>query len=245
MHIDILSHEKKLIFVQVYEKLYEMINDGKTFPVGTKLPSEPKLANMLGVSRMTLRQALSLLREDGLITKIQGKGNFINDRNNPGPAGVEKIGNPVYKCNNININDIEIDFRLEIPNSLELDMFKKSTAVSVAVDRWYRSNDKIAAYTLSVMPIETISKFKIDLNHKDELKKFLEEGVYEATARAHLTAKITSVGDFISDKYQISTKSDIILITEYLYCDDDYAPVVCNKHYILPEYFYIEFNAIK
>ena len=118
MHIDILSHEKKLIFVQVYEKLYEMINDGNTFPVGTKLPSEPKLANMLGVSRMTLRQALSLLREDGLITKIQGKGNFINDRNNPGPAGVEKIGNPVYKCNNININDIEIDFRLEIPNSL-------------------------------------------------------------------------------------------------------------------------------
>ena len=51
---------KKLAHVQVYEALYKMVEDG-TFPVGSRLPAEPKLAKMLGVSRMTLRQALDLL----------------------------------------------------------------------------------------------------------------------------------------------------------------------------------------
>ena len=45
---------KKLAHVQVYEALYKMVEDG-TFPVGSRLPAEPKLAKMLGVSRMTLR----------------------------------------------------------------------------------------------------------------------------------------------------------------------------------------------
>ena len=44
---------KKLAHVQVYEALYKMVEDG-TFPVGSRLPAEPKLAKMLGVSRMTM-----------------------------------------------------------------------------------------------------------------------------------------------------------------------------------------------
>ena len=62
--------------VAVYDKLYEMIKEGE-FSHESRLPSEPDLAKLMGVSRMTLRQALSLLQEDGIIKNIRGKGNFI------------------------------------------------------------------------------------------------------------------------------------------------------------------------
>ena len=55
--------------VAVYDKLYEMIKEGE-FSHEERLPTEPELAKIMGVSRMTLRQALSLLQEDGIIKTV-------------------------------------------------------------------------------------------------------------------------------------------------------------------------------
>lgn len=41
------------------------------------LPSEPELAKTLGVGRNTLRNAIGLLVDEGLVRRIQGKGSFI------------------------------------------------------------------------------------------------------------------------------------------------------------------------
>src|SRR5258705_10398100 len=49
-----------------------------TLAPGDKLPSEVEIANALGVSRMTLRQALSTIEAKGLIDRRRGRfgGNF-------------------------------------------------------------------------------------------------------------------------------------------------------------------------
>src|SRR5687768_10888773 len=46
---------------------------------GDKLPSEVDIATVLGVSRMTLRQALSAIEAKGLIDRRRGRfgGNFV------------------------------------------------------------------------------------------------------------------------------------------------------------------------
>jgi GntR family transcriptional regulator len=41
------------------------------------LPSESELAAQLGVSRNAIREALKLLRAEGLITRVQGSGTFV------------------------------------------------------------------------------------------------------------------------------------------------------------------------
>jgi GntR family transcriptional regulator len=46
---------------------------------GGRLPSEPDLARTLGVSRATLRQAITELEEAGLLRRRQGKGTFVDD----------------------------------------------------------------------------------------------------------------------------------------------------------------------
>ncbi|MFQ5436890.1 MAG: fatty acid metabolism transcriptional regulator FadR, partial [Anaerolineae bacterium] len=50
-----------------------------TFPIGSKLPGERKLAEMLGVTRPTLREALRRLERDGWFTVMQGKATVVND----------------------------------------------------------------------------------------------------------------------------------------------------------------------
>jgi GntR family transcriptional regulator len=45
-----------------------------------RIPSEPELANELGVSRTTVRDALSKLESEGAIIRKQGAGTFVNQQ---------------------------------------------------------------------------------------------------------------------------------------------------------------------
>ena len=48
------------------------------FDKGNKLPREEMLAEMIGGSRITIRQALNELSAEGIIFRRQGKGTFVN-----------------------------------------------------------------------------------------------------------------------------------------------------------------------
>jgi DNA-binding GntR family transcriptional regulator len=50
------------------------------FGAGDRLPSEPELARELGVSRSSLRAAITLLEEDGLVWRRHGSGTYVTDR---------------------------------------------------------------------------------------------------------------------------------------------------------------------
>lgn len=45
--------------------------------VGGRLPAEPELATLLGVSRGTIRRALSTLLDEGLLVQTPGRGTFV------------------------------------------------------------------------------------------------------------------------------------------------------------------------
>ena len=60
------------------EALEEAIATGAYRP-GSRLPSEAELAGLLNVSRPTLRDALSMLVERGLILRRHGQGTFVRE----------------------------------------------------------------------------------------------------------------------------------------------------------------------
>ena len=54
------------------------IEEKKLVP-GQKMYSENELKDMFGVSRQTVRHAISVLENDGIIRRVQGSGTYIND----------------------------------------------------------------------------------------------------------------------------------------------------------------------
>lgn len=83
-----MSGQQRRPVVALYERIADAIHDG-TYPPGSTLPSEPKLAGELGVSRPALREALLLLQEDGLLSVRRGVGRTVNDR--PPRRGFEQL----------------------------------------------------------------------------------------------------------------------------------------------------------
>ena len=69
------------LYYQLEILLREKINSG-AYAQGDQLPTEDGLIAEYGVSRITVRQALSALAEEGLIERRQGRGTFIAERQN-------------------------------------------------------------------------------------------------------------------------------------------------------------------
>lgn len=61
-----------------YQEIADAIRElARSRPAGSLLPSESDLSNQFGASRVTVRKALDLVREDGLIAARQGFGWFV------------------------------------------------------------------------------------------------------------------------------------------------------------------------
>jgi GntR family transcriptional regulator len=66
------------LYYQLASLLRNKISSGE-FAVGVKIPTEAELVIDYGVSRITVRQALRSLEEEGLIRREAGRGTFVND----------------------------------------------------------------------------------------------------------------------------------------------------------------------
>ena len=67
------------LYYQLETILRKKITSGDYSP-DTPLPSEDALAAEYKVSRITVRQALSSLEQDGLVIRQRGKGTFVSDK---------------------------------------------------------------------------------------------------------------------------------------------------------------------
>jgi DNA-binding FadR family transcriptional regulator len=62
----------------VAQRLRQAIERHDIAEGGNKLPSEAALAKSYGVSRPVIREAMSLLKSEGLVISHQGRGQFVN-----------------------------------------------------------------------------------------------------------------------------------------------------------------------
>ncbi|RNG38107.1 GntR family transcriptional regulator [Streptomyces botrytidirepellens] len=69
----------RAVFRQIADALREAIDKGR-FREGDKLPSETELVEHFAVSRMTVRNSLSILQQEGLVVSEHGKGVFVRPR---------------------------------------------------------------------------------------------------------------------------------------------------------------------
>lgn len=67
------------VYRQLADLLREAIDSG-ALAEGRPLPSESALMGEHGVSRDTVRKAVRLLRDEGLVVTVQGKGSYVATR---------------------------------------------------------------------------------------------------------------------------------------------------------------------
>lgn len=70
------DHSASPLYAQIADAMRERIVKG-VWPIGTQIPTLPALAQEFDVGIITVRQAVQLLRNDGLLAPMQGRGTFV------------------------------------------------------------------------------------------------------------------------------------------------------------------------
>lgn len=241
MNTNRLAQLKRPLYINVYDELLLQIKEG-VYPVDTRLPSEPDLASRLGISRATLRQALALLQDDGIVRNIRGKGNFVvNSFSKHEDVHLETLSNPMQKCHVSTFDRIDIHYRLDEDTEYTKQVLKRDSSQVVAVERLYRMGNDLVGYAFTFMSLETIESLSLDLNNKEQLLNFLENQVYENANHGEIEIKYTHTVNLANQKEKLIGQNECFLLLESLYNNEDY-PIMHNKFYIPQQFSNIKLN---
>jgi GntR family transcriptional regulator len=184
----------------VISNLRRAIQEG-AFSAQGELPTEPDLARQLGVSRGTLRQAMGVLEQEGLLSRRQGLGTFVVQHT----ARLRNVLN-----NNYGVTDLIRDTggkpgttRLEVARSTAQGLIAERLGVSdgealVVIER-VRTDDEVpVAFTVDYLPVGHLEgrNLRVDdlaqvLRHRGSLYAYLREaGLVVDGAVADLRAMV-------------------------------------------------------
>lgn len=235
------ENDKRAIYVLVYEKLFNFIMD-ESIKDGDKLPGENTLAKELGVSRGSLRQALLILQEDGIINMVQGKGNIVTKNKKILDSGIEKLCNPIVTFSKCSFDKVDINVVYETPNKmLQETLDINSNSLIMVMHKTYMRNETCICYSLSFLPYDRVSQYNLELNDNNKLLKFVDEDIYSISTNSRAEIKLTTTGDFMAEKFKISDDLNIFLFEEILFSESGYQ-IMFTKSYLIPEHFDLIIN---
>lgn len=219
------------LYVTVYETISQWLKEGKYKP-GDKLPGENVLAEQFQVSRGTLRQAMLLLQEDGLIGNHQGKGNIVLSNQDLTANGLEKVGNPIVDFCLQQVDKVvtTIGFQPATKKHQEVLKLRPSNIVAV-IDITYYSQDMPVGFAMVYMPHEVLDKGDVDLENTDSVYEFYTQLLSSNGLYSNTKLRMRKARERLANILNIPEEEGLLILEEELYTEYD-TPVLSQKLYM-------------
>ncbi len=235
------STERIPVHVPVYNMLYADIING-LYKDGEQLPSETLLTEKYGVSRHTVRLALAILNEDGLIQKSQGKGTIVTCKGKAGSTNNPHIFNPIIQCAKEEIDAIDISYNYGPPTEVAQSRLGiKATEIVMASNHVYSSHGHPVGHAFIQIPVKHINDINVDLHSQDEVSNLINKTIFEMAESAKMTIRLVHAEENITAFLQIQANEPVIYIEEILFNTRGEGLARC-KLYFLPEKYEISIS---
>lgn len=219
------------LYVTVYETICQWLKDGKYKP-GDKLPGENILAEQFQVSRGTLRQAMLLLQEDGLIGNHQGKGNIVLSNQDMQLNGLEKVGNPIIDFCVQPIDRIVTTIGFQPPTQKHQEVLKlRPSSIVAVIDITYFHQDSPVGFAMVYLPHEFLDKGNVDLEDTDSVYAFYTKLLSSGSLYSDTRLRIVHARERLADILAIPEGDPLLILEEELYTEYD-TPVLSQKMYM-------------
>jgi len=239
------SHRPRVRSLAVRDHLVSRIRRG-ALPPGSQLPPEPELASELGVSRPTLREALRLLEDEGLVTRTPGAGTFIAAR----PRVSNNLADNFGVTDAIRAAGMEPGFEdasvgAEPASASEAERLGLRPGEDlVAIERVRTADGRPVVLSRDLIPAQLIG------DDREVLDLLVHGSVYEVLERSlgivihHGVAGIHPVraGGTVGRKLRVSVGT-LLLYLEQIDYSEDGRPVLSSDEYHLADAF--EFMVVR
>lgn len=236
--------EKIPSYVEVYNRLYSDLLAG-VYPLGSRLPGEVELAEHYGVGRHTLRQALVILVEDGLVVKQQGSGNYVCESLPRATSDGPHIANPALAFARRDIGKVDIKYNFSPPTKVAQRRLQISgNEVVLAANSFFFSGQRLVAHSFAQIPTSLIHTIDVDLTAEAQISELINTWVYELAHSAENYIRVISAEGSLLEMMQIPEGTTLVYIEQVLF-DAQGGGIGRVKSYLLPAEFDIHFSLFR
>lgn len=230
------KNRRQPLYQQTADALMEILENMEP---GAYLPSEPKLATKLGVSRATLREAMRTFEARGWIVRKQGVGTYVTRPPQVIEAGLEVLESIESLAARIGLNvDMgELSIKQRPANKEDarwLELREQSPLVEIA--RVIRTDGRPVAYLIDILPMDILPVETLRNGFKGSVLDLLIRG--GDPALGHSMTDITAVpaSPTIARKMSIQRGDELLCLKACLYTRDR-RPIDHSYSYFLPGTF--------
>lgn len=221
---------------RLHAQLWRIINETKP---GMRLPSEPFLAEQLGVSRATLREAMRAFETQGLIRRRQGSGTYVNETPRVIESGLEVLESIESLAQH---DGIQVTFgRLEVENRpptaeerQALGVTADDTVVSIA--RVILIEERAVAYLVDTLPQGLIAPDEISQGFRGSILDMLLQRGDPPLAASRTEINAAPAAPAIAKAMGIQRGDVLLCFNADLYTADGRV-IDHSISYFLPGYF--------
>src|SRR5699024_6182298 len=242
-----LNHVRKQDLNKVTkDEIYKFIQSMDTEQT-TKLPREEILAEQLGVSRITVRNALSQLASEGIILRKHGKGTFVNVE----ATQIKVNFSPAEDFRNVIINSgYRVDVKVEQiserkANEDEVEKLNlEPKSKLIIIEKMFFADDFPAVYCIDRVPRALYD----EPVNEDDLSKPLFEFLRETLNKEITWDKVELLTTTNEEQHFLNKFFNTEKVKSFLNCnvinfDEDDQPIVYSNEYI--DTNFIRFNLIR
>jgi GntR family transcriptional regulator len=196
-------------YVEIYNSLFSDIVNG-VYPQGECLPGEIALAQKYNVSRNTLRQAMAILCEDGLLVRARGKGTMVVEKKEEPKNAASS--NPLTAFPLVAIDKTEISYNFTAPTDIaqsKLDLGKSD--ILLASYLVYQSGETVVGYSFVQVPVKLLSRMQVDVSSADAMNRFLNEELYTAASYQNIAFKLIFVNETETEYLRVEENAPVHL----------------------------------
>ncbi len=229
------------LYYQISDLLLRKIASKDLLP-NQQIPSEKELASAFDVNRMTVRQAIIKLVNEGVVFRRRGHGTFVSE---------PKIERVVARLLNFNTDMRESGLEpssvvlqkkiIQAPDEVR-DLLKlKKGETLVKVIRLRLANDKPIAISKSMVPTSVCPKMaEENLDNVESLTRFLEEKGDCKIAYAKQKIQAVDADSYRAKLLEIKKGSPLLHLSRIFYTNEHYPLGVFDSFYRGDRYMFTE-----
>lgn len=211
----------------------------KGYKYNDKLPTELQIQEMLGVSRSTVREALALLEQEGIVRKVQGKGTFLNKVPVKIKDGLEELKSVTETIRSFGYKPGTKGFKIKkvMPDKDMVEKLKLQKGEEVYTFERIRTADgNVAVYCLDSFPVRYFKDELPDDDFAGSMFDYLEErlGIRIDSAVAEIVP-VFFTGE-ICKKLGLKENSGFLLLKQIHY-DTQGNPIIYSLDYFNTDVF--------
>ncbi len=220
----------------LHENLEEIID---TTEPGMKLPSEPRLAKQLNVSRATLREAMRTFETRGLLRRQQGVGTFVTRPSQVIESGLEMLESIECMAERIGlpVSMGKIEDRICIADESTAQNLGVTIGSEVfCVSRVILAEGRPVAYLVDTLPANYLNPEDVSGNFSGSVLDLLLKRGDPPLGSSRCEIAAVAASPEVARALNIQ-RGDSLMVFEALLYSNDGDPVDYSFSYFLPGYF--------